>query len=131
MSNEMPPPPPPIFDGGNSTPAGANENTWIAVAHFGTLANVILLPGLLVPLIVMLTEGKKSANVRAHAVESLNFQLSMFIYGAISTLLFLVLIGIFTGLAVAGLALVCPIIAGIKASNGEFFKYPLTIRMVK
>ena len=131
MSNEMPPPPPPIFDGANVSPTGANDSTWIAVAHFGTLISIILFPGILVPLIVMLTEGKKSANVRAHAVESLNFQISMFIYGAISTLFVLFFIGIITGLVAAGFALVCPIIAGIKASNGGFFKYPLTIRMVK
>ncbi|MEY2634346.1 MAG: hypothetical protein RIS75_286 [Actinomycetota bacterium] len=131
MSNEMPPPPPPIFDGGSSTPASSNESTWIAVAHFGTLANLIGLPGFLAPLIVMLTEGKRSANVRAHAVESLNFQLSILIYFIASIVLMFVLIGFVTVVVVGVLALVMPIIAGVKGNNGELYKYPLTIRMVK
>jgi uncharacterized Tic20 family protein len=32
---------------------------------------------------------------------------------------------------VGGFTLIAPIIAAVKASNGENFKYPVTIRMVK
>jgi len=82
------------------------------------------------PLIVMVTQGNKSAWVRRQAVESLNFQLSMLIYAVVSAVLILVLIGIFLLIAVGLAALIMPIIASVKVSNGEDYRYPLTIRMV-
>ena len=133
MSNEMPPPPPPssFNENSGSSASNPNENNLSVLAHAGTLINFIGLPGILVPLVIMLTAGKTSSRVRANAVESLNFQISMLIYGVISAVLMLLLIGFLTILVVAGFLLVAPIIAAVKASSGENFKYPVTIRMVK
>ena len=78
----------------------------------------------------MLTKGNESAFVRRQAVESLNFQLSMLIYAIVSAILILVLIGFLLMLVVAVMWLVFTIIGSIKASNGEDYRYPLTIRMV-
>jgi uncharacterized Tic20 family protein len=130
MSNEMPPPPPFMENSGQpaSTP---NENNLSVLSHAGTLINFIGLPGILVPLVIMLTGGKTSSRVRANAVESLNFQISMIIYAVISVVLMIVLIGFVTIIVVGGFTLIAPIIAAVKASNGENFKYPVTIRMVK
>ena len=80
--------------------------------------------------VVMVTQGGKSAFVRRHAVEALNFQLSLLIYGIVSAILILITIGIFGLIAVGLLWLIMPILATIKASNGEEYRYPLTIRMV-
>jgi len=79
---------------------------------------------------VMLTKGNESVWVRRQAVESLNFQLSVLIYGVVSFVLCLVLIG-FLLLVAVGLAwLVLTIVGAVRAANGEDFRYPLTIRMV-
>jgi hypothetical protein len=130
MSNEMPPPPP--FKENSGQPASTpNENNLSVLSHAGTLINFIGLPGILVPLVIMLTGGKTSSRVRANAVESLNFQISMIIYAVISVVLMIVLIGFVTIIVVGGFTLIAPIIAAVKASNGENFKYPVTIRMVK
>jgi uncharacterized Tic20 family protein len=82
------------------------------------------------PLIVMLTKGNESPYVRRQAVESLNFQLSMLIYVIVSFVLMFVLIG-FILLPIVGIAwLALTIIGSIRASRGEEYRYPLTIRMV-
>ena len=46
------------------------------------------------PLIIMLTIGNQSPYVRKHAVESLNFQISLLIYGAAAVLFSLVTLGL-------------------------------------
>ncbi|MFT3872304.1 MAG: DUF4870 domain-containing protein [Nocardioides sp.] len=107
-----------------------DERTWGAAAHWSALLAMLVGLSFLGPLIVMVTQGTKSAWVRRQAVESLNFQLSMLIYGIVSVVLVLVVIGIVLLLVVAALAIILPIIASVKASNGEDYRYPLTIRLV-
>jgi uncharacterized Tic20 family protein len=85
----------------------------------------------LVPLVILLVKGKESAFVRHHAVESLNFQLSMLIYLFVSILLALLLVGLLILPVLGVLWLVFVVLATIKASNGEGYRYPLTIRFVK
>ena len=82
-------------------------------------------------LLLYLIKKDESPYVRHHAAEALNFQLSVIIYAIVSMILILVLIGILLILAVAIGALVFTIIAAIAASNGEEYRYPLTIRFVK
>ena len=69
--------------------------------------------------------------VEAHGKEALNFQISVTIYAIVCILLIFVAIGFFLliGLGIAALVLV--IIASIKASSGELYRYPLTIRFIK
>jgi len=84
----------------------------------------------LVPLLIMLVKGKESGFVRAHAVESLNFQLSMLIYGFIGFLLIFVGIGLIVLPVLGVLWLVLVVIATMRASEGKPYRYPLTIRFV-
>ena len=84
----------------------------------------------LVPLVIMLTKGKESPFVRRHAVESLNFQISVLIYAAVSAVLVLVLIGIALLLALAVFYVVVVVLATVKAANGQEYRYPLTLRLV-
>lgn len=92
------------------------------------------------PLVVMNTVGNRSARVREHAVESLNFQLSMLIY-SVGLIIVAIAVGIVT--LGFGLLLLIPIIitlgifelvvmvlATVQASNGGFYRYPITIRFV-
>ena len=90
-----------------------------------------IVAGFVAPLVIYLIKKDESPYVRKHAVESLNFQISVAIYAFASFILMFVLIGIFTMIAVGIMAIVCAIIATVKANEGQFFKYPLTIRLVK
>ena len=103
-----------------------DEKTWGLLAHLGAL-----MLGFWAPLIVLIAKGNTSPWVRAHAVESLNFQITVFIALMVSAVLCIVLVG-FVMLAVVGIgALVLEVIAGLQASNGGFYRYPMTIRLVK
>jgi hypothetical protein len=109
----------------------AEERQWGMIAHLSALvASVVGFP-LLGPLIVWLTKGKESAWVEQHAKEALNFQITVTAALWISAFLVICIVGIFM-LPVIGLAaLVLTVMAGIKANNGEMYRYPATIRLVK
>ena len=138
-----PPPQPPGGDapgsyGYSGTPAGptSEEKNWALASHIGVFVAAWIAMGFLAPLIIMLVKGNESAFVRRHSVESLNFQLSMLIYGVAAFLIVLVTFGlgaiVIVPLAiVVGIAyVVVVILATVKAANGEDYRYPLTIRMV-
>ena len=112
------------------------DRNWASASHWGTLVAAWLAMGFLAPLIIMLTVGNQSAFVRKHAVESLNFQISVLIYGGAALLFSLLTLGlgllVVIPLALVFLvfALVFLIQASIKAANGEDYRYPLTLRFV-
>ena len=118
------PPPAPI--------ASADVRTWNVLCHASALLGLFLhfLGHLLGPLIVWLVKRGDSPEIDAHGRESLNFQLSMLIYDAIAAILCLVLIGIPILIALWIMNTVCVIIASIRASEGKFYRYPITIRFL-
>lgn len=61
----------------------------------------------------------------------MNFQISVFIYAVVAGVLMLVLIGFLLIGVLALFALVVMVLATLKASNGEFYRYPFCIRLVK
>jgi uncharacterized protein len=100
------------------------------LAHLLSFVAAYLFLGFVAPLIVLLVFGPRSAYVRAHAVESLNFNLTWLLYAVIGVVLAFLLIGIPILIALGIAYLVLIIIASVRAINGEFFRYPLTIRFV-
>nr|WP_300148279.1 DUF4870 domain-containing protein [Propionicimonas sp.] len=109
----------------------ADENTWATAAHWSSLLlSVVSLP-FLGPLLVMLIQGPKSARVRANAVESLNFDLTCLIGILISFVLMIVFIGFLTAPLIGLFWLVMKIVAAVQTGNGQDYRYPLNIRMVK
>src|SRR5215212_8546203 len=116
-----------------SAPPVTNVRTWTALCHASALLGVLLhFPGhLLGPLIVWLLKRDESADIDAHGKEALNFQISMLIYNFVAAVFCLILIG-FVFLAVLWvLNAILVIIAAIKASDGEFYRYPMTIRFIQ
>jgi uncharacterized Tic20 family protein len=125
-----PPPGAPIQQGYGASAPSPEERNWALAAHIGSLVAAWFAMGFLCPLVVLLVKGKESAFVRRHAVESLNFQITLLIYLVVSVILAFVLIGFFLLAAVAILALVTIILATMKASEGQDYRYPLCLRMV-
>jgi uncharacterized protein len=115
---------------GAGVPPTQDERTWALASHIGCLLGAWLAMAFLVPLVIMLVKGNQSPFVRQHAVESLNFQLSMLIYLFASIVLAFVLIGLLILPVLGVLWLVLVVLATVKASNGEPYRYPLTIRFV-
>jgi uncharacterized Tic20 family protein len=112
--------------------SSADVRTWNVLCHASALLGLFLhfLGHLLGPLIVWLVKRGDSPEIDAHGKESLNFQLSMLIYDAIAAILCLVLIGIPILIALWIMNTVCVIIASIRASEGKFYRYPITIRFL-
>jgi uncharacterized Tic20 family protein len=122
------PTPPPL-----SAPAIAHVRTWNAFCHASALLGILLhFPGhVLAPLIVWLAKRGDSPEIDAHGKESLNFQISMLIYNAIAAVFCLVLVGFFFLAVLWVLNAVFVIIASIQASDGKFYRYPMTIRFIQ
>jgi uncharacterized Tic20 family protein len=75
-------------------------------------------------------KGNDSGFIRRHAVESLNFQINALVYIILFVILAFVLIG-FVLLPLYGIFyLVVVILASVRASRGEEYRYPLTIRVI-
>ena len=120
-----PPPPAPV--------ASSDIRTWCVLCHAAALLGLFFhfLGHLLGPLIVWLVKRGDSPEVDAHGKESLNFQISMLIYDAIAAILCILLIDIPILIALWVLNTVLVIIASIQASEGKFYRYPITIRLIK
>src|SRR5881628_2003859 len=108
-----------------ATPSG-NDKIWSILSHLSALLGV----GFVLPLVVYLAMRKESEYVAANAREALNFHISVLIYALCCIPLVFILIGI-PLLIVLGLgSLVLAIIATVKASDGQCYRYPLTLRLV-
>ncbi|MGZ4589345.1 MAG: DUF4870 domain-containing protein, partial [Actinomycetes bacterium] len=86
--------PPPAYWGPPSGLSPSEERTWAMAAHIGALVAGVVAMAFLGPLIIMLTQGTKSAFVRRHAVESLNFQITLLIALAAGIVLSIVTLGV-------------------------------------
>ena len=126
---------PDAYETAGSTPT-PEERNWAAAAHLGAFVAAYVALGLLAPLIVLLVKGGRSPYVRRHSVESLNFQITILIWAGVAFLLALITLGIGlilivpVALAVVVFYLVVVILAGVRALNGQDYRYPLTFRFV-
>jgi uncharacterized Tic20 family protein len=121
--DQTPPPPP-------ST--SSDVRTWCVLSHASALLGLFFhfLGHILGPRVVWLLKRGESPEIDAHGKESLNFQISMLIYDAVAAILCIVLIGIPLLIALWVLNTVLVIIASVKAGQGEFYRYPFTIRFI-
>lgn len=145
-----PPPPPPAYSDPSGYPppgfpppgpavapagyASSDDKTWALIAHFGGAAGMLVggaALGWVAPLIALVSKGNQSPTVRAHAVAALNFQILWSIVGAVGYITLCLLIGIAI-LPIAGLmGVIFGIIAGVKANEGQLYKYPASISFIK
>ena len=133
----------------NPAPAGvsgisAEERQWAMFAHLSALAGGILTSGwagsigcFIGPLVIWMMKKDTMPFVGDQAKEALNFNITVAIIFFALFVLTLVTLGIGALLTVplmilVGIAwLVFTIIAAMKANNGERYRYPLTLRLVK
>jgi uncharacterized protein len=111
--------------------AVAEERNWAMGCHLSALLGCVLPFGNVIgPLLVWLLKKNESTLVDAEGKEALNFQISMSIYMMVSAILIIVVIGLpmLFGFALADLILT--IIAAVKTSNGERYRYPITLRFL-
>ena len=102
------------------------SNFWLPFLHLSGLF-LLLIP----PLIIWFLKKDKIENIRSQGIDVINFQLSMLLVmipsGILAFLIITVPIIIFVG--VFSTAII--IINSIKVSNGQPYKYPMSIRFLK
>lgn len=119
------------------------ERTWGAISHAGAVAAMVFSAGFLgflASIVVYVMYKDRGPFVRSHAANSLNVQISMFIWLVVVTVLYVILGLITLGvgfLVFLPVFFVPPVVAGIlhvvgavKAYNGEWWNPPLTPRFV-
>lgn len=119
-------PPPPAYQA--PTPMNPpDEKLWATLIHLGGI-----LFGFVPAVVGYLVLKDRGPFIRAHTQTALNFQLSLLIYSLALGIIGVITLGIgfilFVPLGIA--ALVFMIIAAIKANEGQYYTYPLTIKFV-
>lgn len=110
------------------------ERQWAMGCHLIGLCGVIVpfpAAGLIGALVLWLLKREDGAFIDEQGKESLNFQISLFIYAAICIFLSFIAIGLLLLFPLAIFGFICIIIAAIKASEGTAFRYPACIRFIK
>ncbi len=110
----------------------SDEKTWALISHFGGI-----IVGFIAPLVALLVKGNESATVRAHSIEALNFQITWGIALIISwiiaacTSFFTFGLLFFLPFMAWAVIIVFSVIAGLKANEGQLYKYPASLHLVK
>lgn len=107
------------------------EKNWALFAHLSALAFFIPFGQILGPLIIWLIKKDEFPFVDDQGKESLNFQLSIFIYQLACIPLVFLIIGIPILVALGILDIVLVIIAAVAASSGKSYRYPLSLKLIR
>jgi uncharacterized Tic20 family protein len=120
---EEPPPPPP-----ETKEISKDEKTMAMLAHIGGIVGSFI-----VPLILWQIKKDESKYIADQAKEALNFQINLAVHALILGVITAVTCGFGAVLFIPWVpyAVAMPIIAGLKANNGEMYLYPATIRVIK
>lgn len=111
------------------TPTAEQVRQWTLILHLSQYAGLIVpFANLVAPIVIWQLKKNDMPELDAHGKHVVNWQISMLIYAAVSAVLMFVLIGFLMLGILAILYLVFPLIGSIKANNGEFWHYPLTIK---
>ena len=108
---------------------GMKERTYLMLMHLSQFASwLIPLVGIIIPILMWTTNKDRSAEVDRHGKNILNFNISYAIY---SIALLIIIIGIPFIIVLFVIYAIAVIIASIKANEGKYWEYPLTIKFIK
>lgn len=105
---------------------------WASLCHIVALVGLIGngIGFVLGPLVVWLIKKDEDPFIDEQGKEAINFQITMVIAAIVSGILTIVVVGIFLLIAVGIVMIAFPIVAAVKASKGEHYRYPFTIRFI-
>jgi uncharacterized Tic20 family protein len=105
---------------------------WAMFLHLSILAGfVVPMAGLVVPIIIWQMKKVDLPGIDAHGKNAFNWIISKIIYLVVCVILVLAIIGIPLLIALFVVAVIFPIVAGVKANQGEVWKYPMAITFMK
>ncbi len=107
---------------------------WLVFCHLGGIIPVYLM-NLIIPAAIWLIKKNESGLIETQGKEAVNFQISLTIYGVVLMIIGFTVIGLpiamIGGIALYVTDVICVIQAAIKASNGQDYKYPINLRLIK
>ena len=116
----------------NKQTNSGEEKNWVLACHLSAFAMFVFpLGNVLAPLIIWLIKKDEFPLLDDQGKEALNFQISVTLYLFVAGILTIIVIGIPLLIALGIFDIVMIIIAAIKVSEGEKYRYPLTIRFLK
>jgi uncharacterized Tic20 family protein len=125
---------PPLLSAGGTGSIAEERDTrlWGMILHLSLFAGYLVpFAGFVAPIVIWQVKKNELPGIDPHGKNAVNWIISSIIYAVVSAILIVVHIG-FVLLAILGiLGIVFPIIAAIKANNGEVWKYPLSIPFFK
>lgn len=139
------PPPTPSSSYGQTWPQQSttvgDQRNWAVGAHLSALvASFVAGLAVLGPLVVYLIKKDEDRFIAEHAREALNFQLTWLIGGFVATIIAVIVTVLTVGFGLIVFApaalgfmiawFVFTIRAAMAASRGEYYRYPLTVRLV-
>lgn len=108
------------------------ERNWAMLCHLSAFAAFFFpFGGIIGPLICWLTRKDESQWVDQNGKASLNFQMSLLLYMVLAIPLCFIIVGFPIVVFLVLLKVICIIIASVKASKGEEFKYPVSIPFIQ
>jgi uncharacterized Tic20 family protein len=108
------------------------ERNWAMFCHLAAFAGFFVpFGGVIGPLVIWLSKRDESTWINENGKASLNFQLSMLLYMVLVVPLCLIIIGIPLLIILGTLKIIFIVIASVKASKGEEFRYPLAIPFIQ
>lgn len=103
-------------------------NRWAMILHLSLLAgHIIPLAGFIAPLVIWQIKKDEFPVIDTHGRIAMNWIISEMIYFVLAIMLFFLLIGIPLMYFLIVLGVAFPIIAAVKANNGEIWRYPGSI----
>lgn len=108
---------------------GMTQNNYLMLMHLSMFASLFtFFVGVVIPIVLWAINKDNNAEVDRHGKNILNLIVSYAIYAAVMTI---TIIGIPLLLVLLIVLIVVVVKAAIKASNGEYWEYPLTIKFFK
>lgn len=117
--------------GDDVTTDDEDEQLWGLILHLSAFAGFLIPFGNLIgPLIVWQVKKDESRFLDAVGREALNFHIAITTYAFVSALLIMVFIGlVLLGVVLIGM-IVLTVIAAVKASDGECYRFPMIFRVL-
>lgn len=123
--------------GPTAAPIDQDARQWAMIAHLSALVGLLGngIGFILGPLVVWAVKKNMHPFVDEQGKEAINFQLTVIIVGAIAIVLAFTVIGLLVAvplLIITGiLAIVFPIIGGVRANEGVHYRYPFSFRLIR
>ena len=111
---------------------GMVPTTWFTLMHLSQLGGfVVPMAGFVAPIVMWVISKEKNADADRHGKIILNWMASAFIYGIFCMPLVAIFIGVPLLMALGISGIIFAIMGAVKAGDGQFWDYPLSIKFFK